>query len=216
ELVYFLKEVCKPFFMDSLRRVLKGNTEVLSERQEICASLRFIDVRNSSIYADEVMAITNQQAMEEGRWIVDTSRIYVDLDGLNRWANDELSEDYARFRDLLDVNLDIEKHFDALLNDIINDNSFSKNNILSQDESDVVLLDIFSRLSDEFLNNPVFGLDFYLSKRIRHQSFIGLIRGPLEFSHIITMQENDVYQNNTYWISKFSFNDYKSQQEALA
>lgn len=105
ELVYFLKEVCKPFFMDSLRRVLKGNTEVLSERQEICASLRFIDVRNSSIYADEVMAITNQQAMEEGRWIVDTSRIYVDLDGLNRWANDELSEDYARFRDLLDVNL---------------------------------------------------------------------------------------------------------------
>jgi hypothetical protein len=51
-----------------------------------------------------------------------------------------------------------------LLNDIINDNSFTKNNILSQDESDVVLLDIFSRLSDEFLNNPVLDWIFILVK----------------------------------------------------
>lgn len=216
EMVYFLKEICKPFFLDSLRRVLKNDSDILSERQEICASLRFIDTNNSSVYADEIIAITNQQALDEGRRIVDTTRIYVDLDGLNRWANDELFEDYARFRDLLDVNLDIEKHFDELMDDIIHDKTISKNKILSQDESDVVLLDIFSRLSDEFLNNSVFGLDFYLSKRIRHQSFIGLIRGPLEFSHIITTKdtENGIYLNNTYWMNQFSFLDNKSQNEA--
>lgn len=70
----------RPLLLDSLRRILKSSQDVMNERQAICASLRLIDPTNSSNYQDEVMLITNQQAMEEGEWIVDRTRIYVDMD----------------------------------------------------------------------------------------------------------------------------------------
>src|SRR5690606_28509940 len=58
---------------------------------------------------------------------------------------------------------------------------------------------------EEFLHSTTGGLDFFLSKRIRHQSFIGLARGPLEFENLITTKETAAsqYRENEYWLSKF-------------
>ncbi|EKN5094276.1 hypothetical protein ACSOQX_003066 [Yersinia enterocolitica] len=206
ELVYFLKNICVPYFLDSLRRILKSSQDVMNERQAICASLRLIDPLNSSAYQDEVMLITNQQAMEEGEWIVDRTRIYVDMDEFYRWAVSTLSESYARYRDLMEISISIEQDFDELMQDILSKNEMQKISYVTADESDAVILGIYGSLSEEFLNNSSFGLDFYLSKRIRHQSFIGLIRGPLEFSNIITtksVEKND-YKSNSIWLNKFS------------
>ncbi|HDX8940822.1 hypothetical protein [Klebsiella michiganensis] len=213
ELIYFLKNICVPYFLDSLRRILKSSQDVMNERQAICASLRLIDPTNSSNYQDEVMLITNQQAMEEGEWIVDRTRIYVDMDEFFRWAVAALSESYARYRDLMEINVNIEQDFDELIQDILDKNEMQKISYVTADESDAVILGIYSSLSEEFLNNSSFGLDFYLSKRIRHQSFIGLIRGPLEFSNIITTKsiETNDYKSNSRWLDKFS--DYPFLQE---
>jgi len=210
ELVYFLKNICVPYFLDSLRRILKSSQDVMNERQAICASLRLIDPLNSSIYQDEVMLITNQQAMEEGEWIVDRTRIYVDMDEFYRWAVSTLSESYARYRDLMEISINIEQDFDELMQDILSKNEMQKISYVTADESDAVILAIYGSLSEEFLNNSSFGLDFYLSKRIRHQSFIGLIRGPLEFSNIITTKsvETNDYKSNSIWLNKFSDHDF--------
>lgn len=205
ELIYFLREVCTPNVLD-VARILKSSNEVMEERQAIFACLRILDPQNSSLYADEVMAISNQLALYEGQWLVDRTRLHVDTDAFSRWATEELAEDFARYHDLLGIEATDNASFDDILKEIETAVQSTTGPIHAQGEADAVLYALIRRAADEFINNPIFGLDFYLSKRIRHQSFIGLIRGPLEFSNIITTKKSETseYHRNDYWLGKFS------------
>ena len=212
-LVYFLHHVCVPQVLDS-SRVLKGSRDVLEERIAICSRLREVDKINSEMYQDEMISISNQLALEEGQWIVDRTRVHVDTESLSRWATKEFSEDFSRYRELLTVNVDEEQSFDDVIKELMTQAPSRSINITPDNEADAILVSIFSRCGDEFLNNPNFGFDFYLSKRIRHQSFIGLIRGPLEFNELITTKESETgsYHRNTLWINKFETIDMPSKE----
>ena len=201
-LVYFLREVCVPNIIDQVR-IVKTTKAILEQRQETCSVLRDLDNDRASDYEDEIMLITNRQIMSAGQWIVDRTRIHVDVTALSRWANRELSEDFYRYRDLAKVSTSTD--FDEVMRDLLLENPiFSQFNEF--DEADAVLYSMLIKLSNEFLNNSLFGLDYYLSKRIRHQSFIGLIRGPLELSNIITSKETGKsgYNKNVFWLEKLS------------
>lgn len=203
QLIYFLRYVCVPNILDGTR-VLKSSREVAEERQRICASLRFLDSENAEIYEQEVTNITNQLALAEGQWVLDSTRIHVDTDALVRWASRELSEDFERYLDLVALQDSPEQNFDDVLKELLNGRAVQRQMFVPENEADTVLLGILGRLGEEFLTNASFGLDFYLSKRIRHQSFIGFIRGPLEFSNLITTRETatSAYRRNNFWLDK--------------
>jgi hypothetical protein len=203
QLIFFLRFVCVPNVLD-VSRVLKSSREVLDERIAICAALRDLDPSNSSVYEEEVLQITNQQILHEGRQIVDRTRIHVDTAALERWASSELSEDFARYGDLLSLQIGPEQSFDDVLNELLLAPG-PRQAFVPETEADAVLFSLLRRVAEEFLTNSNFGLDFYLSKRIRHQSFVGLIRGPLEFANLITTRESEAggYRRNEIWISKF-------------
>ena len=205
QLVYFLLHACIPQVLD-VSRVLKSSRQVLEERQAIFSILREIDPCNSSEHADEMMSISNQLAIADGQWIVDRTRIHVDTEALARWANKELSEDFERYQDLLSVEVGSSQSFDEVLKELSDPASGQRQATIPDNEADAVLLSILRRLGEEFLGNPTFGLDFYLSKRIRHQSFIGRIRSPLEFSNLITTRESETgaYHRNEIWVDKFT------------
>jgi hypothetical protein len=208
ELVYFLKEVCKPNVLD-VARILRSSTAVMEERQAICAALRDLDADNSDLYESEVIAISNKLALDEGQWLVDRTRLHVDTEAFTRWATKELAEDFARYRDLLGIQDVPQEDFDDLLSEIETAAMQQQEPMLTQGEADAVLYTLIRRAAEEFINNPIFGLDFYLSKRIRHQSFIGLIRGPLEFSKLITTRKSELedYNRNDFWIDQFHDSD---------
>ncbi len=205
QLVYFLREICISNILD-VSRILKSSREVMEERQAICAVLRQLDQSHSQEYHDEILSISNALAMDDGQWIVDRTRVYVDIDALSRWATKALSEDYARYRDLLGVNIGTSQNFDDVLKELASATPSQRSSYNPENEADAVLVSILRRLGDEFLNNPNFGFDFYLSKRIRHQSFIGLIRGPLEFANLITTRDSELgeYHRNDQWLDKFT------------
>lgn len=205
QLIYFLRFVCIPKILD-VSRVLKCSQEVLEERQAICSALRSIDTINSDTYQEEIMAISNQLALDEGHRIVDSTRVHVDIIALSKWAAKEFSDDYSRYLDLLNMDLDEKQNFDDVLKELASGTSSRGNVFKPETEADALLGSILSRYGEEFLTNPSFGLDFYLSKRIRHQSFIGFIRGPLEFANLITTRESELggYHRNVFWLDKFT------------
>lgn len=213
ELVYFLRFVCVPNILD-LTRLFSGTRAILEERQAICGLLARIDPVNLQEYQNEIITIANDLELDEGRWIVDSTRIHVDSDGLMRWASKELSEDYERYRDLVDIDVDGVQNFEDVLRELAA-NPAQRSNFVPKTEADAVLFSIFRRLGEEFLNNASFGLDFYLSKRVRHQSFIGLIRGPLEFANLITTRESEVgeYHRNDAWLNHFDHLDEAAKAE---
>ena len=201
-LIYFLRHVCVPSIIDQAR-IIKTTSGILQQRQDTCSVLREFDPSNASEYEDEIFEITNRRIMTEGQMIVDRNRIHVDVPALTRWAMRELSEDFYRYTDLADVVTAIE--FDEVMRDILLENQISIQ-FSDFDEADAVLYSMLIKIGSEFLNNSLFGLDYYLSKRIRHQSFVGLIRGPLELQKIITTKEtgSSGYKRNADWLDKFS------------
>ena len=201
EFLYFLDEVCVPNVLD-LTRLFKNTRELLEERLSICRALEELDPASAIKYEDEIVEIANQLALDEGLWIVDSTRIHVDSDALVRWAMRELSEDYDRIKDLVPIEIKGSQPFEDVLSELVN---LTSQKVTADSEADAVLISIAQRLAEEFLTNPSFGLDFYLSKRVRHQSFIGLIRGPLEFGKLITTRESEAgdYRRNDEWVDRF-------------
>lgn len=203
ELVYFLRYVCVPEIMD-LARLFPGTRAILDERQAICGALVRLDPENEQSYQTEILTIANSVDLDEGRRIVDSTRIHVDSDAFVRWATRELSEDYERYRDLAQITIDSTQTFEDVLRELEN-HPAQRGSFTPENEADALLFSLLRRLGEEFLSNATFGLDFYLSKRVRHQSFIGLIRGPLEFSDLITTRKTEAgeYHRNEFWISRF-------------
>jgi hypothetical protein len=177
----------------------------MEERQAICSLLIELDHANTAFYSEEIATIAEQLAIDEGRWIVDSTRIYVDIEALSRWAQRELQENFGRYRDLAGVEVGHAQSFEDVLRELGDTNPASRSTYIPENEAEAVLVSMLRRLGQEFLSNPMFGLDFNLSKRVRHQSFIGLIRGPVETSQIITARESESgdYHRNDYWLNKF-------------
>ncbi|HBW3173913.1 TPA: hypothetical protein MEX62_001766 [Klebsiella pneumoniae] len=202
DIVYFLKNICVPNIIDQAR-VVKTTNAILNQRMETCSLLRTLDEENSSTYEDEILDISHRLTLNAGQMIVDRTRIHVDVNALMRWVNRELSEDIYRYRDLAKVITIAE--FDEVMRELLIENQLPVQ-YSEFDEADTLLYSILVKIGNEFVSNPLFGLDYYLSKRIRHQSFVGLIRGHLQEKNIISLKEtgDSDYLRNDYWLEKFN------------
>lgn len=64
-------------------------------------------------------------------------------------------------------------------------------------------------LRDRFLSDPKYGLDFFLSTRIRHGTLVNQIRHEFQAHNLVTnIGENNQYKDDEFWT-----NDMKLQDE---
>ena len=213
--VYFLYRVCSFDVLDILRE-LRGSRQVLNERVGIYSRLQVIDPDNRSAYTSELAEVQAEISFSDGQLIVDSSRIYVETPQLTHWAKANLAEDYSRYLDLAELDIEHSRPFDVLLGEIKKKQRDSAVPFAAESEADILLYSILLRLRDEFLTNSAFGLDFFLSKRIRHQSFVGSIRAPLELEELITNRSSEgaEYKPNYKWVNKLAVNS-SAPREAL-
>jgi len=62
---------------------------------------------------------------------------------------------------------------------------------------------LFMIIRDQFLFNPKYGLDIYLSTRIRHGTLVNRLRNHFEDNHLVTNKSNERYLPNVYWTENF-------------
>lgn len=203
-LLHYLRGICVPAIMD-MSPVFQNSKDVLEERQSVCASLISIDPGHKDDYSVEIFELTNSLAVAEGLRIVDSSRIHVGTDAISRWAKRRIEPDFARYFDLVRAGVGSDGDFDQILRDVFSTLGARQLYFTPDDEADAILTDMLRMLGEEFLTNSDYGLDYFLSKRVRHQSFIGMIRGPLEFANIITAKDTEfgAYRANTEWVPRF-------------
>lgn len=65
---------------------------------------------------------------------------------------------------------------------------------------------MFVDLRDKFILSKDFGLDGYLSTRIRHGTFLNHIRSVFESYNLVSQKKNDIYIQNEFWLNKIPFN----------
>lgn len=184
----FLREACSESIME-VNTAISGSRALSEERMKICQELSVLDERNAQRYLDEIKQITFDLELEEGVRHFDSSRLSVNTEGLARWATSALAEDFSRYASLRESALpDVAEIRAALVSVQMGqtDEPIPKA-LLEQPrtEADRLLAEIAQKLSREFYLNPVFGLNAFLSLRVRHGSLAGHLRGPLEEAGVI-------------------------------
>ncbi len=193
ELIYFLDNVCLPEVMDVSFDVFPSSRAIRDERINICALLAELDAERADQYTDEIRLITKYQTIQDGLRDVDSSRVHVDTEAVLRWAERQLRESFDRYKDLLKSNVGFgsdsafENDIRALAEEMARHHQEMQ---YPEREGDSLLIEMFDAIRSEYLNNPDYGLDAYLSMRVRHGSLSGHLRGPLEERGLI-VNKND-------------------------
>lgn len=189
----FLRNVCIPAVMDVSFWLFKTSRDTLRERIAVCSSLALIDTDFSADYRDEIKEITRVIDIEEGIEDVDRSRVFVDLIRLGRWASKELAESFERYKALARAKsgFDDPGEFEKLVKDFLAGKDVSGTGVMlyPKDEQGQLLIEIIDSVVYRYFNDEEFGLDAYLSMRVRHGSLAGHLRGPLEEAGILVARD---------------------------
>jgi hypothetical protein len=217
QFIFFLRNVCVDSYLVG-NPAITTSRALAQERILIGRCLLSLDPINVNAYGEEVRELTYRLELQEGVDTFDRSRVFVNLDGIRRWARRSMREDFLRFQSLVDADsANLTALVDALAK--LRGNSPLPPALLQElaSESDKVLVDILRRLRDQYLSSPEDGLDVFLSLRIRHGSLSGHLRGPLEEASLLTLRDeaSGAYKPNQYWAERLSLaSDTEAQMHA--
>ncbi|MBG6111710.1 hypothetical protein IWX84_002598 [Flavobacterium sp. CG_9.10] len=203
KIIYYLRFICIETIMDTSGAFNGGSEEVVTERLTICRLLLTIDSVNSNVYKQEINDLVKKQVITSRKQEVDQSRIYVDIQSIKNWAESELDENFNRYIAYLKNNLNILENKSQSSNILIQSNDLSMN--IPENEVNALLKFMIQEITDAYLS-PDFGLDRFLSTRIRHGILEGHLRRPIQNHELITKREfkNGPYLRNDYWLKKIN------------
>lgn len=207
---FFLREVCTQETME-YGSAFSSQLDLDRERMAICANLSNEDVEHAELYNQEIIDLTRRINIEEGVELLESSRVFVDEIGIQKWAKKNLDSQFLRYLDYLSVGLNESiEELEAQISKILNSSNDYLTSLTSYlDDYDItadsLIEGVLRDLSQAFLQLPRFGLDSFLSSRIRHGSFVGYVRGPLESRRIVTkkLNETGVYYDNDFLLDQW-------------
>jgi len=220
---YFLSKVCTIEVL-ACSYHFSGTEDLEAERIRICQHLSERDDTNSTSYSNEISAITSRSIIRKGMMQLDESKIYVDEDGIRSAGRRIFSERFDRYKEIASLsNRDKLRMVDPsnlrlYLLDMDKDGTVTSSQRVSIDDLATEKLTVISTLQyilfkeffldirDRFISSGEYGLDAYLSIRIRHGVLQNQIRSPFESSHLLSEKNTQTskYLENSYWTERLS------------
>lgn len=194
---YFLKYICTPEILDVYPEY--GCTDNLKRERIKILDLLIIHEKSDYIkelYKIEKTAIFDELIFEKLKTDFHSSKIYVDIESLKNKREDE----YKRLFNLLLLAKSSEDEKEEYIQLDENEDVW-----IPVTDTSSIISKIYTTLFNDFVSNPDFGLDKYLSADIRHGVFIPHIRSSIENCHLLTEVNNSIYEDNNYWLDKYPF-----------
>ena len=217
KLIYFLRYVCVTDIFDN-STYFSCVDDLEQERILILNKLIQINSQFKEVYFNEIKQIETKQLIRKGIKEIDESKIYVDTKSIYKSLQSEISQRFNRFKDLQNLSQSELKYLTENLNTAIliyindtesnsksikfeyktNDEVFSENPIFLH------FLSTFLAIRDRFISSNEYGLDSYVSMRIRHGTLLGQVRSIYGKYNLLTKQDTKTksYQPNEHWLSK--------------
>lgn len=180
-LIYFLRNVCVSRILDD-SSAYNSVEEIEEERIAICQWLTVLDPNNKPIYASEIKDITRNENIASIWHQFQSSKVYVDEDGLRNFLAPSFKETFRRYlilRDSPSLNTQAEKLAKALERILKDVNSGFKNIRLPASEAESLFNTMIYQFLNAFATHPAYGLDTHLSTAVRHGVFEGHVRTAL-------------------------------------
>jgi tetratricopeptide (TPR) repeat protein len=200
----YLDQVCSPAVLDKFMAIENaGQVEI--ERLEICRILSERDPIGRQRYLDEIQEITRRRVVRERFEQVERTKIYVDTDGVKRQAEKTLRDTYTRFAVALadegeaSERVLMMRKVQQILSEIDADGVRIHFPDLPASERELM----FERLVRDFMrmliSSQEYGLEAYLSTRVRHGTMGNQLRSAFELNSLITQRDGGVYQPDRFW-----------------
>lgn len=236
KLVLFLKTVCTQDIMQ-LSKYIESTELANEERIKICQFLVEVDTDNVDVYNAEIVTTTQKNLISKVIGAINERKIYVNDESLRDLISKEerttsAAKDTAvalnrnsfdRYLNLIDFSVDREyKEFSANIK--ISDDGLVLDQfvqeLVRQKKSErvrqfaifKVFKDFFVSLRNAFVFNTDYGLDAYLSSKIRHGTLPNHLRSVFETLNLVTSQTGGNYSDNQYWKEWLDLSDVKMKQ----
>ncbi|QDT44622.1 hypothetical protein Pan241w_47350 [Gimesia alba] len=200
--VYFLRYVCVTEILDS-SIAYESSDDLEEERIKLCQHLLRIDSSNAEEYSNEIHRLTQARAVRDAVHQIDSSKVYVDTVGIKKSLDRAFYEGFDRYRQW--YGLDESIRYSVFEFDINTKRVINKRDIIQLDAAVELFNILFHEIRYRYISSNEYGLDSYLSLRIRHGTLAGQMRRVFEERQIITTLESSTgkYHSNQYWASRF-------------
>lgn len=206
KLIYFLKEVCTTDVMHYSYHYT-GTDDLENERLKVLNALIVEDKINEDIYIKEITTINQNANIRKAIREVNRGRITVNIDQLRSSEANNIKEAFNRFKEIevfsktkTIVGIDSTA---SLINEaakINSDESALTKIVYTSDPAFISFKAIFLEIRDKFILSKEYGLDGYLSTRIRHGTLLNHVRSIFEAENIISQRDKvGNYMENDFW-----------------
>lgn len=198
--LYFLNKICIPEVIASAANIYDSEREIKLERIAICNKLLGHELNIDTI--EERDGLERSIAILDGLNEVEIAGLTVDQERFKIVAKNKHRNDFNRYKSFVELMLNRKQ-----TRSVEEEKGSGEHALITKpmDEGDTILVKLVHDLGDMFLKNQEFGLDYYLSMRIRHGRLIGVSRGPLERRKLVTKysEQQGKYLDNEYWYDKY-------------
>lgn len=203
ELQYFIGKVVDRAVLTLHILEFETEEDVVNERIELCKKI--YTTTNDKAYSDEITTLIKEREVTALAQQVNDSKIHVDVQSLISSELPEMKILFESYREI-DDNLEIyeQKNIEGLL-DFLQKRNDRKSTIESFELPSVrykkeIFNLMFLSIRDKFLLDPIYGLDKYLSARIRHGTLLTQLRNHfLTYSLVTNKKEGGDYERTNPW-----------------
>jgi len=206
KLIYFLREVCTIEIMHHSYH-FNGTDDIENERLEILNRLIVADTQNEDVYIKEITELNQNSNIRKAIREVNKGRISINVQQLRNNETNNIKEAFSRYREIESYSktkeiVGIDASI-AMLSELTNLNIeelIGKQVVYTSDPAFISFKVIFVEIRDKFILSKEYGLDGYLSTRIRHGTLLNHIRSTFESENIISQRDKDNnYLENEFW-----------------
>ncbi len=205
KLIYFLKEICTIEILHHSMN-FEGTDDIENERINLLKHLLVLDPNSETEYIEAITEISQRSKIRKAIREVNKGRITINSQHLRSSVENEIKDNFLRFRELVDFsaehNLQSIDPTNKLLNNYFNsmqEKSLRDKFVNINDPAFISFKSMIIDIRDKFILSKDFGLDGYLSTRIRHGTLINHIRSNFEAFNLINQKKDNVYLENEYW-----------------
>ena len=207
-LIEFLYRVCTRQILKRDKVLNPTLKDANNLRIDILKRLSDLDKKHLKLYNFEISSIMKEISINERVRTINNSKIYVDTDGIKKEIEEDLKNEFERFLALQKLDEEvfaydyessdyiekINKIAERMASKLVNGSAYSQKLI--------VLREILSRITEEFLFNEKYGLNTFLSSRIRHGYLKNQLTSVFESSDLLSKKKTNSsqeYDINEYW-----------------
>jgi len=178
---FFLTNTCDVGVIELLLEI-EGTRQALEVRAEL---LRLAAQGSGSVaqLTAEAESIIERLEVDDVLGELDETKVSVDEEALLPLVARDISADFDRYKQLLPLSATSGSSLSDLLRSLRQQSPTTFQ--IPKSEADDLLLQMIQSVVDLFLEEPVYGLDAIIGRRIRHGTISSELRGTLEHMHLI-------------------------------